>query len=61
MILSIRGILSALILDILREILGIFAMADSDLQVRGGGGHPDAEMGEGGVLKDFFSALRASV
>ena len=49
-------------MDILREILGIFAMADSDLQVRGGGGHPDAEIeGRGAVLKDIFSALRASV
>ena len=62
MILSIRGILSALILDIRREIWGIFAMANSDLQVRGGGGHPDAEIeGRGAVLKDIFSALWASV
>lgn len=65
MILSIRGILSALILDILGEIWGIFAMADPDFQIRGGGGHPDAEIGagegRGAVLKDIFSALRASV
>ena len=58
MILSIRGILSALILDILGEIWGIFAMADPDLQIRGGGGHPDAEIGAGGggggLKRHFF-------
>ena len=49
---------------VLGEIWGIFAMADPDLQIRGGGGHPDAEIGAGGggaVLKDIFSALRASI
>ena len=44
------------------------AVADPDLQIRGGGGggggggHPDPEIrGGGGVKKKFFSALRASV
>ena len=40
------------------------AVADPDLQVRGGGGgHPDPEImgGGGGLQTNFFSALRASV
>ena len=41
---------------------GYFCNGGSRLQVRGGGGHPDAEIeGRGAVLKDIFSALRASV
>ena len=39
-------------------------MADPDLQIRGGPGHPDPEISGGGggvVSKFFFSALRASV
>ena len=39
-------------------------MANPELQIRGGGGsgHPDPEMRGGGtVLKNVFSALRASV
>ena len=36
------------------------AVADTDLQ-KGGGGHPDPEIREGGSQKNFFSALRASV
>ena len=38
------------------------AVADPDLQIRGGGGsHPDPEFRGGPGLKEFFSALRASV
>ena len=36
------------------------AVADSDLQIRGGGGGPDPEI-RGAVSKTFFSALWASV
>ena len=38
-------------------------VADLDLQIREGGGHPDTEIRGGGrlVSKIFFSALRASV
>ena len=38
-------------------------VADLDLQIREGGGHPDTEIRGGGAtgLKNFFSALRASV
>ena len=64
MILSIRGILSALILDILGKIWGIFAMADPDLQIRGGGGHPDAEIGAGGgggLKRHFFGTSGLSL
>ena len=41
---------------------GCIAVADTDLQITGEGCHPDPEMGGGGAgLKNFFSALRASV
>ena len=29
-------------------------VADPDLQIRGGGGHPDPEISGGGLQKDFF-------
>ena len=65
MILSIRGILSAFNFGYTKGNFGYFCnggFRPSDLQVRGGGGHPDAEIeGRGAVLKDIFSALRASV
>ena len=35
-------------------------MEDPDLQIRGGGGHPDPEI-RGTVSKNIFSTLRASV
>ena len=37
--------------------MGLIAVADSDLQIRGGGGgHPDPEI-RGAVLKTFFFDL----
>ena len=36
-------------------------MADPDLQIRRGPGHPDLEIGRVAVTKKFFSALWASV
>ena len=36
-------------------------MADPELQIRGGGGHPDPEISGGWSPKNFFAALRASV
>ena len=37
-------------------------MANPDLQIRGGGGHPDPEItGEGRGIKKNFPALRTSV
>ena len=36
-------------------------MADPDLQIRQGPGHPDIEIGRVAVTKKFFSALWASV
>ena len=37
-------------------------MADLDLQIREGGGHPDPEIREGGgQSQNFFSAFRVSV
>ena len=36
-------------------------MADPELQIRGGGGHPDPEISGGWSPKKFFAALRASV
>ena len=35
-------------------------MADPDLHIGGGGGHPDPEMAGGGPQKTFFSAPGAS-
>ena len=38
------------------------SVADPDLQMGGGGGHPDPEIrGGGAVSKKFFFALRASI
>ena len=34
---------------------------DPDLEMGGGGGHPDPEIRGGSVSKNFLSALRASV
>ena len=36
-------------------------MADSDLQIREGGGHPDPKMKGLRSPKNFFSAIRVSV
>ena len=36
-------------------------MADPELQIRGGPGHPGPEKRGGGTQKKFFTALRASV
>ena len=38
-------------------------MADPDLQIRGGGGHPDAEMGGGGggFKRHFFGTSGLSL
>ena len=43
--------------------MALVSMADPDLQIRGGPGHPDPEItGEGRSLKKkFFPALRTSV
>ena len=41
-----------------------YTVADPDLQIKGGLGHPDPVMeggGEGAVLKNLFLALRVSV
>ena len=40
--------------------MGLIAVADPDLQIRGGGGHPDPEIRGGGLKKNFFdpSGLR---
>ena len=44
--------------------MGLIAVADPDLQIRGGGGgeggHPDPKI-RGAVLKNFFSTFQASV
>ena len=41
--------------------MGLIAVADSDLQIRGGGGgHPDPEI-RGAVLKIFVLTFRVSV
>ena len=40
--------------------MGLIAVADSDLRIRGVGGHPDPEI-RGGFLKIFFSTFQASV
>ena len=37
------------------------SVAGADLQIMGGGGHPDLELRGGLVSKIFFSALQASV
>ena len=37
--------------------MGLIAVADSDLQIRGRGGHPDPEKRGGAVLKNFFFDL----
>ena len=36
------------------------AVADPDLQIRGGGAHSDPGIRGGGLPKEFFSVLRAS-
>ena len=33
---------------------GLATVADSDLQIKSGGGHPDPEIRGGGVSKHFF-------
>ena len=40
---------------------GRVTVADPDLQIRGGGGHPDPDIKGGRSQKNFFSALRTSV
>ena len=47
----------------LGKLLGrynVSALADPDLQIRGGGVHPDPEIRGMGRSKIFFSALRAT-
>ena len=39
----------------------LLTVADPDLQIRGGGGHPDLEIRGRPGLKKIFSTLRASV
>ena len=51
---------STIVVDSSNSIVLLTAMADPDLQIRGGGGHPDPEITGGGLQKDFFFALRAS-
>ena len=50
-----------LVVDSSNNIVLLTAMADPDLQMRGGGGHPDPrDNGGDGSPKGFFFALRAS-
>ena len=54
MILSIRDILSAFNFGYTKGNFGYFCNGGSRLQVRGGGGHPDAEIeGRGAVFRHF--------
>ena len=46
---------STIVVDSSNSIVLLTAMADPDLQIRGGGGHPDPEItGGAGLQKDIF-------